>query len=39
MSKINGKLFQFRWLFMSPRKKYLYLWRRTQRSMKAAACG
>lgn len=24
--------FQFRWLFMSPRRRYVYLWQRTQSS-------
>lgn len=37
MSKINGILFYVRWVFMSPEKKYLYLWHRTLRSMKQTA--
>jgi hypothetical protein len=37
MSKINGILFHVRWVFMSPEKKYLYLWHRTKRAMKQAA--
>jgi hypothetical protein len=38
MNKINGFLFHFKWVFMSPEKKYMYLWRRTLRSMKQTAC-
>jgi hypothetical protein len=34
MSKIYRKLFQLKWIFMSPRKRYLYLWNRTKRSMR-----
>ena len=27
---ISKLLFQLRWLFMSPEKKYVYLWNRTE---------
>jgi hypothetical protein len=37
MRKINDFLFHVRWIFMSPEKKYLYLWHRTLRTMKQAA--
>ena len=37
MNKVAGKLNMFKWYFMSPRKKYLYLWHRTLKSMKMAA--
>jgi len=37
MTKVNGVLFQLKWIFMSPEKKYLYLWNRTKRTMKQPA--
>jgi hypothetical protein len=36
MNKVNEMLFQIRWMFMSPEKKYLFLWNRTKRTMKQA---
>jgi hypothetical protein len=36
MSKINGILFHLRWIFMSPEKRYAYLWNQTKRTMKQA---
>jgi hypothetical protein len=36
MIKINEILFHPRWIFMSPEKRYVYLWNRTRRTMKQA---
>jgi hypothetical protein len=36
MVKINEILFHLRWIFMSPEKRYVYLWNRTMRNMKQA---
>jgi hypothetical protein len=36
MNKLNEILFQLKWIFMSPEKKYLHLWHRTKRTMKLA---
>ena len=32
MELIRQVFFQFRWLFMSPRRRYAYLWQRTKNS-------
>ena len=37
MNKVNGILFRLRWIFMSPEKRYVYLWQRTRRTMKQAS--
>ncbi len=34
MRKLNELLFQLKWIFMPPEKRYVYLWARTKRSMK-----
>jgi len=34
MNKISEFFFHLRWFFMSPEKKYLYLWHRTLKTMK-----
>jgi hypothetical protein len=31
---INRALFQLRWLFMRPERRYAYLWNRTRESMR-----
>ncbi len=31
---VNRILFQIRWLFMGPQKRYAYLWNRTRESMR-----
>jgi hypothetical protein len=31
---INRALFQVRWLFMGPQRRYAYLWNRTRESMR-----
>jgi hypothetical protein len=37
MNRVNGILFHLKWIFMSPEKKYLFLWNQTKRMMKQAA--
>jgi hypothetical protein len=37
MNRLNEFLFHFKWIFMSPEKKYLYFWNVTKRTMKQAA--
>jgi hypothetical protein len=36
MKKRSGVLFHLKWIFMSPEKKYLYLWNCTKRTLKAS---
>ncbi len=33
MNKIREIMFRLRWAFMSPEKRYVYLWNRTKRIM------
>jgi hypothetical protein len=39
MNKLSGFLFHVKWIFMSPEKRYVYLWQRTRRAMKQASLG